>query len=312
MIAGVFVFSIMDAFMKRLSDHYGPMQVSCMRCLSSLLCLFAMIARQRAWSSLRATVPLMHLWRGALGIAMLACFVYAVHRLTLAQTYSLFLAAPLLMTALSVPLQGEHVSGRRWFAIVVGMSGVLWILQPWSKGFVSMAAASAAAVATICYSLNGLTVRSLGRSNSSMSMVFWYLALVSLGSGMLAVGDWRSVLPGDWLWLAGIGISGALGQYLADGCVPARSAVRGRSVRIHRHSVGIRDRLAVLVRHPIDRLGHRRRHRHRQRHLRHLGRAPPVDARLESRLPSSLVGTIRQRTESRGPGPDPLRCDQYQ
>jgi drug/metabolite transporter (DMT)-like permease len=213
MIAGVFVFSIMDAFMKRLSDHYGPMQVSCMRCLSSLLCLFAIIARQRAWSSLRATIPLMHLWRGVLGIVMLACFVYAVHRLTLAQTYSLFLVAPLLMTALSVPLQGERVSGRRWFAIVIGMSGVLWILQPWSKGYVSLAAASAAAVATVCYSLNGLTVRSLGRSNSSMSMVFWYLALVSLGSGVLAAGDWRSVLPGDWLWLAGIGISGALGQY---------------------------------------------------------------------------------------------------
>jgi len=213
MIAAVFVFSIMDALMKRLSAHYGPLQVSCLRCLSSLLCLVLMIGWQRSWTSLRATIPLLHLWRAALGITMLACFVYAVHRLTLAQTYSLFLAAPLLMTALSVPLQGEQVSGRRWCAIVVGMSGVLWILQPWSKGFVSLAAASAAAVATICYSLSGLTVRTLGRSNSSMSMVFWYLMLVSIGSGILALNDWRSVLPGDWLWLAGIGISGALGQF---------------------------------------------------------------------------------------------------
>ena len=69
MIAAVFVFSIMDAFMKRLSAHYGPLQVSCMRCLSSLLCLVLMIGWQRSWASLRATIPLLHLWRGALGAA---------------------------------------------------------------------------------------------------------------------------------------------------------------------------------------------------------------------------------------------------
>jgi drug/metabolite transporter (DMT)-like permease len=213
MAAAVFAFSIMDALMKRLSAHYGPLQISCMRCLSSMMFLLLTIAWQRSWTSLKAARPMLHLMRGALGIGMLASFVYAVHRLTLAQTYSLFLAAPLLMTALSVPLQGEKVSGRRWLAIVVGMSGVLLILQPWGKGFISLAAASAAAIATICYALSALTVRTLGRTNSSMSMVFWYLGLISLGSGLLAISDWHPVESGDWVWLAGIGIFGALGQY---------------------------------------------------------------------------------------------------
>ena len=213
MVAAVFIFSIMDALMKRLSAHYGPLQVSCLRCVSSLLCLVLTITWQRSWASLRATTPVLHVARGALGIMMLASFVFAVHRLTLAQTYSLFLAAPLLMTALSVPLLGEQVSGRRWLAIVIGMSGVLAILQPWGTGHVSLAAASAAAVATICYALSALTVRTLGRRNSSMAMVFWYLALVSIGSGLLAMPEWRPIESGDWLWLAGIGISGALGQF---------------------------------------------------------------------------------------------------
>ena len=98
MIAAVFVFAIMDALMKRLSSHYGPLQVSCMRCLSSLVFLIATIASQRSWRRLRATQPLLHVMRGALGIGMLASFVYAVHLLTVAQTYSLFLVAPLLMS----------------------------------------------------------------------------------------------------------------------------------------------------------------------------------------------------------------------
>src|SRR5487761_2318515 len=146
MMAAVFVFSIMDALMKRLSAHYGPLEIACLRSLASLGCITLAIAWRGAWASLRAQGPFLHLLRAVLGIAMLTSFVFAVHRLTLAQTYSLFLAAPLLMTALSVPIFADRVAPRRWFAIICGMSGVLWVLQPWSKGAFSLVAAAAAAI----------------------------------------------------------------------------------------------------------------------------------------------------------------------
>ncbi len=228
MVAAVFVFSIMDSLMKRLSAHYGPLQISCLRCISSWLFLLLPITWQRTWATLRPKNPPLHLFRALLGVGMLASFVFAVHRLSLAQTYSLFLAAPLLMTALSVPIHGEKVSGRRWLAIMVGLSGVLVILQPWGRGSFSMVAAAAATLATLCYSLSALTVRTLGRSNSNLSMVFWYLLLVSVGSGVLAIGDWRPVPKSDWGWLIGIGVSGALGQmWLTDAFRRAPPSVVG-------------------------------------------------------------------------------------
>ncbi|HEY5265152.1 MAG TPA: DMT family transporter [Steroidobacteraceae bacterium] len=212
MISGIFVFSIMDSMMKRVSEHYGPMQISCLRCLSSWLLLLPPIAWQRSWPTLLPRNVPLHLLRGVLGIGMLGGFVVAVHRLSLSQTYSLFLAAPLLMTALSVPIHGERVSAARWLAIAVGLSGVLVILQPWSKGSIPVIAALAAALATVCYSLSALTVRTLSPGNTNLSMVFWYLLLVGIGCGVLAVGDWRPILSGDWVWLIAIGVSGALGQ----------------------------------------------------------------------------------------------------
>lgn len=228
MVAAVAVFSIMDSLMKRLSSHYGPLQISFLRCISSWLFLLLPITWQRTWGTLRLRDPRLHLFRAALGVGMLTSFVYAIHRLSLAQTYSLFLAAPLLMTALSVPLHGEQVTGKRWLAILVGLGGVLVILQPWGQGNFSMAAAGAAAVATICYSLSALTVRTLGKSNSSLSMVFWYLLMVSVGCGVLALGDWRPVLDDDWGWLIGIGITGALGQmWLTDAFRRAPPSVVG-------------------------------------------------------------------------------------
>jgi drug/metabolite transporter (DMT)-like permease len=212
MVAAVFVFSIMDSLMKGLSSHYGPLQVGCLRSVSSWLFLLVPIAWRGSWAELRPKKPAMHLLRALLGITMLGSFVFAVHRLTIAQTYSLCLAAPLLMTALSVPFQGERVTGHRWLAIAVGFGGVLVILRPWGQSSFSMIAAAAAALATVAYSLNALTLRSLGRGNSSMSLVFWYLLLVSIGSGVLSLGDWRPIQSGDWGWLIGVGLSGALGQ----------------------------------------------------------------------------------------------------
>ncbi len=228
MLSGVFVFSIMDSLLKRLSDHYAPLQIASLRSISSWLFLLLPIAWQNTWSELRPKNAPLHLFRAVLGVGMLTSFIFAVHRLSLAQTYSLFLAAPLLMTALSVPIHGEKVTAKRWLAIIVGLGGVLFILQPWSKGSLSLVAACAAAAAAICYSLSALTVRSLGRTNSALSMVFWYLLMVGISAGVLALGDWRPVPTADWGWLIGIGISGALGQvWLTEAFRRAPPAVVG-------------------------------------------------------------------------------------
>jgi drug/metabolite transporter (DMT)-like permease len=212
MVAAVFIFAIMDALLKGLSMRYAPLQIACLRSLSSWLFLLPTIAWAGAWRALRPRNPQLHLLRAVLGIVMLGSFVFAVHRLSLAQTYSVFLTAPLLMTALSVPIHGETVTGQRWLAIVIGLGGVLVILKPWGRSDFSLLAAGAAGLATICYSLSALTVRTLGRGNSSLSMVFWYLLLVGIGSGLLASGQWLPVPVSDWGWLLGVGVTGALGQ----------------------------------------------------------------------------------------------------
>jgi drug/metabolite transporter (DMT)-like permease len=212
MLFAVFMFAIMDASMKRLTKSYGPFELSCLRCMSSLAFLAVPIAWTGSWKSLRPSNLPLHLMRAALGIGMLGTFVYAVRRLSMAETYSLFLCAPLLVTALSGPLLGERVPARRWVGIAVGLCGVLIMLRPASAGFVSLAAAAAAAAAG-CYALSAITVRPLARTNSTAGMVVWFLLLVGAGSGILAFPEWRPVVSDDWVWLTTIGISGALGQY---------------------------------------------------------------------------------------------------
>jgi drug/metabolite transporter (DMT)-like permease len=213
MIAAVFVFAIMDASLKRLSAEYSIYQVSCLRCFSSLLFLMIPVVSRGAYAQLRMKSPLLHLVRAVFGFGMLVLFIFAVHRLTLGETYAVCLCAPLLMTALSVPIHGERVPGRRWLAIAVGLAGVLLILRPSASGFQSLAAVLAAALCALCYALGALTLRTMSRTNTATGMVFWFFVLVGVSTGLMSIADWRPIPQGDWGWLALVGVSGALGQY---------------------------------------------------------------------------------------------------
>lgn len=213
MLLAVGVFACMDAAMKKLSGFYSPQQVTFLRGAASLPFVLIPLAVQGAWSELRTTRPGLHLIRGLLGISMLVTFIYSVSRLSLADVYSVYLAAPLLVTALGVPLLGDRVPARRWLAIAAGLVGVWIILRPTGAGYATFGGLVAAASA-VCYALNVVTIRVLGRTDSSRGMVVWFLVLVTLGAGALSISDWRAIATEHWPWIALIGLTGALGQQL--------------------------------------------------------------------------------------------------
>ncbi len=212
MLGSVALFSLMDAGLKLLSAHYPPVQIAALRGASSLpLLLVWALATVGARALMRVRWPL-HLLRGAIGILMMASFVYALKRLPLSTAYSIFFVAPLLITALSVPILGERVGPRRWTAIAIGLLGVLVVLRPSGSGMLSLAGA-AVLLAALGYAVSAITVRVLARTDSTQAITFWLLALMALGAAVLAWPNWVPVRAEHAWIIAGIGVAGALGQY---------------------------------------------------------------------------------------------------
>ena len=106
MLACVLVFCLMDAVLKTLAAHYAPFQVAALRGASSLPWLLVWAAASSGLAPLLRVRWSLHLLRGALGILMMASFVYALQTLPLSTAYSIFFVAPLLITALSVTVLG--------------------------------------------------------------------------------------------------------------------------------------------------------------------------------------------------------------
>jgi drug/metabolite transporter (DMT)-like permease len=211
MLLAAALFSLMDTGLKLLSPHYPPLQVAAMRALSSLPLVIAFVAwRGQFHTLLRIRWPL-HLLRGALGIGMLALFAFALRQLPLAEAYSIFFIAPLLITMMSGPMLDERVGKARWIAIGVGLLGVLVVLRPTGTGMFTLAG-GAVLLAASCYAVSAITVRIVNRTDSLDSQLFWLMAMVATGAGAMALPHWVPVrMEHAWI-LCGIAITGFLGQ----------------------------------------------------------------------------------------------------
>lgn len=211
MLVAVACFAGMDAVLKVLSTTYPPLQVGALRGASSLPFVLASVAITRRWRELRVVRWQLHLVRGVLALVMLWGFVAAVSVLSLADAYAIFFIAPLIVTAVAVPLLKEQVDWRRWVAIGVGLSGVLWMLKPGGTAL-NLYGAIGALASAVAYAFASVSVRVMTRTESTVSLVFWFLVLLTVFAGLLSLRGWVPIRPDHWPWLALLGVFGALGQ----------------------------------------------------------------------------------------------------
>ena len=128
----------------------------------------------RAWSNSdvwRMRNILLQVLRGiALPTTTLLNFK-ALETLQLAQTVSVFLSSPMMVTALAGPLLGEWAGPRRWAAIMVGFVGVLVVVRPGSAMFDPAILYSIGA--TLVYALYSILTRKLAGTETQASLVFY-------------------------------------------------------------------------------------------------------------------------------------------
>lgn len=188
----------LDLCAKGLLATYSLPQFVLIRSVIGLTIFFA-LARQ--FGGLRMLVSRRWRWhvlRTLLATGAMFGFFYGLSRMPLVNALTLGFTAPLMVTALSVPLLGEHVGWRRWLAVTIGFAGVLIILRP-GKSDVTLADA-AVLFAAFCYALLAITARKLSATENSFSLSVYVTAGPMLVSASLVgTGAWITPDPGGWL-----------------------------------------------------------------------------------------------------------------
>lgn len=189
MMASMLAFLLNDAFVKSLSGQVPLFQVMFVRgCFAStLLCLLVYSKRAHRVQIQRSDKGLITL-RTLAEMGATMAFLTALFNMPLANATAILQVVPLIMALVVWLVFGESFGWRRALAIIVGLFGVLLIIQPGSDGFDFYALLALLAVAMVV--VRDVATRSLSHSVPSIVVA----AVAALGiTGLGAVG---SVLTG--------------------------------------------------------------------------------------------------------------------
>lgn len=187
---GVFFFAVNDALGKWLVTDYAVAQLLLLRTVGAA---FVLVPLAWLWG-----VPLMARGQWPLQIVRVVfmaadtfAFYWATRYLPLADVMTFYMAAPLIITALSAMLLGEKVGRWRWAAVLTGFVGVMIALQPSAAAF--SPAALIALGGAIMFALAIVVTRKL-RDTHWLQLVCWQFA----GAGLLgcATAPFVWVTPG--------------------------------------------------------------------------------------------------------------------
>ena len=209
MLAGIAGFSVMDATIKWLTADYPVAQIVALRSWFGLplLCLFALYGG--GVRSLRTRRPLVHLARYLLVLMLSFSFFWALSQMKLVDAIAITFAAPIFITALSVPLLKEVVGWHRWVAIGAGFCGVLVMLRPGMGVF--QWAALVVLGSVVVYALLMITTRAFKTTESTASLMLYPQLGMSLTGIVLAPFFWTTPNLADLGLFALAGIFGSIG-----------------------------------------------------------------------------------------------------
>ncbi len=224
MVATTFVFAVQDGISRHLAGEYNVFMVTMIRYWFFAAFVIAIASRKAGGVRVaaRTTQPLLQSFRAVLLIAEICILVFAFTRLGLVESHAIFAGYPLLIAALSGPVLGETVGWKRWSAIAVGFVGILIILQPGVGVFKPLAVLPV--LSALMFALYGLLTRYVARKDSAATSFFWTGTVGSVAMTLIGMWFWEPMSAPDWIWMATLCVTGALGHFLLIKCYEVAEA----------------------------------------------------------------------------------------
>lgn len=215
MLAGVSMFPFMNACVKYLTTFYPLPEIVWARFAGHLLLVVLIFGPRLGFVRLFHTRrPALQFARSALMMSSTLLFATALMSLPLATASSIGFTAPLIVTALSVPLLKEEVGWRRWSAVAVGFVGALIVIRPGAEGFANLAALLVLGNAA-SYALYQILTRKIGTTDRAETTIAYAALLGTITMSCVAPFFWvapQSAL--HFLLFLCLGALGGFGHFL--------------------------------------------------------------------------------------------------
>jgi drug/metabolite transporter (DMT)-like permease len=147
-------------------------------------------------------------------MSAMLCLFMTVGALPLAESTTLLFTSPLMATLLSIVMLREAVGVHRWFAIALGVVGMLIIVQPGGASGLSAGGVALGLSAAFLNATSTIAVRQLGATETSTIMAFWFTLIGTITTGLALPFFFKPHDPIVWLLYACAALVATSGQVL--------------------------------------------------------------------------------------------------
>ncbi len=227
MLAAYLLFALIDTSVKWLVlAGLHAFQLSFMRYAGHFAISLALIGRGgMSFERFATRRPALVVLRSGLLISSTLFNFIALNYLPLTVTSAIMFSAPIIVSALSMPLLGERVGPVRWMAIVLGFAGILVVMRPFGEAF--HWAELLTVYNAFALALYSILTRKLSGQVAPQTMQFYTGALGTVVLLPMAVISWSMpASPRDWALMLALGLWGWGGHELltrAHGFAPANT-----------------------------------------------------------------------------------------
>ncbi len=212
MILGIALYGISDAFIKHFIEIYSVYQTSFLRSFMRLIPLCIAVFFQGGFKQVLGTQAVG--WHGARLIISLAytySFMYAFSIASLTTVYALGYTSAFFMIFLSAFLLREKIGKEKWFAVFVGLVGVL-VATRITHGIFEFSA-FVILFGAFLGALNKVLMRKLATTEHSLAIAIYPNLMMVLVSLPFILNDWTAMSWQDLGAFFMIGLVTAGGQY---------------------------------------------------------------------------------------------------
>lgn len=216
-VAATLAFSIMSACIK-LAGPVPVGEVIFFRCTFALVPLFILsVYTVGPLAVVKTNRPWLHVVRSVVGICSMFMGFSAIKMLPLADATAYSFVMPIFVVVLASLMLREQVGPYRGAAVIIGFAGVVLMTQA-HGGLTSIIAAGFSAGSGLA--LTGafmsafvvIFIRQMSNSERSETIVFYFMAVSAVVSGITMIWHHSPLTPMTAVWLVLCGILGGIGQ----------------------------------------------------------------------------------------------------
>jgi drug/metabolite transporter (DMT)-like permease len=208
MIAG----SSIDIGVKALAGDYSTAQIVFLRGLIAIPLVLALVHHQTGTRALTKLAWRWQLWRGLLTAGANFGFFYGLIHVPLVTALMLAYVGPVLIVLFARPMLGERITLLRLAGVLVGLAGVVYVIQPSSLDI--HPAIFAILGSALCWALLSINNRQLASSVSAPVLTFYTYPISFAIGGILCWDSFVWPVGLDWLLFGVVALGSSMAHWL--------------------------------------------------------------------------------------------------